>query len=305
MKKPLQYLTATALALTAMVFAPALLAKEIEIEIAGPLAYVADLDDPQHYVVVIAPVGNHRMHVISGGNAYLWNDSHAHFINLFPGFHTLDFKTTCTQSTSSKVNLYDVSQSDTKTRIMASGTRFAVRIPKPCEYHGVQTSRVKLDVNAIKDSTLETPYTTWMALRYTVDDSTDAATLTMKPDTGHPSTKTVKFVQSGSHDRPAASMVLGIPDEVPKYECDQQSADFFDMGNDFWGLSRKLRLFPGVDDQLLQNSDYNYDTSRCPQVASATPAMRMKVKKGTYPGRADCHAPQSNINGLVVNSPLN
>lgn len=298
---------------------------DVEVEIAGPWSYVVDPSDVQR-IVVIAPHSGHSADVFSGQDVSQYETPGDHPLEL--GLHRLEFTPApcgAHQSSSAKLLPLTVQDSDVKSAIAAKGSRYAISLPKPCYYESYVEARSIISRTTIVPPTSEARYTTWMILHYKVSGSAPSpATLVERPDVGSQSSSSVDFLSNANSTEKAISIVIYL-DERPKRICDQQSADVFDQTQDLLKLQHLNRLFPELDFNMQhpqQTARYNSTCSQTlaesRQVSEEAAAHTAKSKplvmhknKGEKaprttvcpefhaPGRADCHAPQINVNGAV------
>jgi hypothetical protein len=292
---------------------------DVEVEIAGPWSYVADPSDG-HRLIVIAPHSGHLVAVFPGQDASQYKQPAVHTPGL--GIHRLEFTpASCRTHPDSNFKLYpvivkdDPGDSDVDSAIGAKGSRYAVSLPKPCYYESYVESRSKISPNAITGQTTDASYTTWMILHYKVNGSVPTpATLVERPDVGVQDSSPVDFSSNVANSKTKAISIVIFLDEDPDRICDQQSADVFDRTEELFNLKHLNRLFPELDyNQQPPQQTARYNPKCSPTVAesrqvtnrSAGPtaksdsnAMR-KEDNFKAPGRADCHAPQLNVNGAI------
>jgi hypothetical protein len=239
--------------------------KEIEIEVAGPWAYITDPSDPNR-IVVLSPNVNHAMDVLESGNANGFTKQMA------PGRYSLKFDTgkCATHYKVARPNLLEFTTDPTSNAVSnalgATNKRFAVSLPKPCYYETYLESRSKVDSSSINPGTPEQTYTIWMALHYTVTDATTSAELSGTLDSGapFPSTK-INFGKSSWPPSPEAISVVSYYANVGEdYLCDSYSAHHFDAALSLLGQSALHRLFPEMDASGKQTNRYNY-APVCPE----------------------------------------
>lgn len=248
--------------------------KEVEIEVAGPWAFVPD---PVHAgrVMVVTPNSNHKITVIKGGNAYAFKGS------LKPGVYMLDFKTAecADHSPVPQPSPYDLKvDSAAITKAIASkNLRVAISLPKPCYAGAYRHSFAKIDTKQIDTNTSETTYSIWSSVHYTIDSSTASASLSGTLDSGaNFSPVDVPFVDSGYPIAASAISVVAYYANVGEdYPCDKHSAEHFDAAMSLWGKSGYYRLFPQLDALGNQTDRYNYDLATCSQVGGANHAMAL------------------------------
>ena len=157
----------------------------------------------------------------------------------------------------------------------------------------------------------ERSFTSWMTLHYKVTTATTAASL----DNGVGTPSNVSFGTSPGSMNKAISIIVYL-DVPPDTTCDSHSAAAFDSTLALWNLPHVYRVFPQLTDLVYSNrQQLGTYASRCAQTynASSTATLNSyhaKVKhtsrpivtskqKPRVPGRADCHAPQVNIDGVV------
>jgi hypothetical protein len=284
----------------------------VEIELAGPWSYMQDPNDANR-VMVIAPDSGHTMTVFPGENAF--NYFGANNTDLAVGQHKLDFATggtTCDSNTSSFF-LYPVN--------VVGGPDFtnvpsyAISLPKPCYYESMVTSRFEYNgLRKLSASDQESSFTTWMTLHYKVASTTTRAKL----ENG----ALIAFGSNSGTNKQAISIILYHDLNTPAdQECDSHSRYAFYLTENLWKATHVYRVFPKLSDSGFDNRQQPqpgaYDYDNCEQIHNPAPANmtdhpkstkpsdRSKGKRpadpmhATSPGRADCHAPQFNINGFV------
>jgi hypothetical protein len=282
----------------------------VEIEIAGPWSYAPDPTDPTR-VVVVAPKG-HAMSVFTGDNVSLYVNQTAPPL----GPHRLDFASVSCGSPApaSSFFLYPVNgvSSQNIQNAESSTSTFSVSLPKPCSYEDQAESVFKY--NGMRDVTTSDPersFTTSMTLHYEVAATTTGAVFDSA--TGTP----ITFGSNSGTTKKAISIVLYL-DMAPDTACDSQSADAFDSTLTLWGVAPVHRVFPQLS--YTPGSTYNQQipgsyTLTCSQTlngpaTAVTNNQHSNVKRPKKnaiapkdwplsPGRADCHAAQVNVNGVV------
>jgi hypothetical protein len=240
--------------------------KEVELEVAGPWAYITD---PSHSdrIIVISPNVNHLMAVIAGGNANNFNGQ------LAPGIYTLGLNTApcAAHHPVMRPKLYDVMTDAVPGAVGkalgAKNARFAVSLPKPCYYESYLESHAKVATSAIDEKTPEGTYTIWMSLHYTVPASTTFATLDATLDSGGTYNQTaILFLNSAWPPSASAISVIAYYGYAGEdYTCDLHSAEHFDAAMLLWGQNGFRRLFPELDATGKQSHRYNYSSAKCPQ----------------------------------------
>jgi len=282
----------------------------VEIEVAGPWSYVEDPSD-KNRVIIVAPPG-HMMAIFTGEDVYQYPAGPG----TPAGAHRLAFLTvSCGLSPEpSSFYLYPINGiSPGDVPNIVSRSAFSLSLPKPCFYESQVESVFRY--HSRKDATAQDPersFTTSMTLHYQVPATTTGGVL--DGATGTP----IRFGSSAGTTKKAISVVLH-EDTDPDTVCDKDSATTFDSTLELWGLKRVHRIFP----QLLHTHGTNYNQqipgsyafSACRQTLE-TPGMptgtnsppkvkRPKIDPKTAkswpraPGRADCHAAQLNVNGVV------
>jgi hypothetical protein len=283
---------------------------DVEIEVAGPWSYAPDPSDSNR-VIVVAPNLGHMMAIFTGDDAFNYPTK-----TLPLGPHRLDFTTACGSSTGSSYFLYPVSNVDPTliSAVAKSTSVYSVSIPKPCSYETYMESVFKY--NGVRPTTTADPersFTTWMILHYKVGSATTGASLDQP--SGAPPNVTFGSNTTGSTKK--AISVIVYQNTAPHTACDPESAAAFDANLDIWKQPHVYRAFPELVDMPVQNSNqqepgvYN---SGCAQtygssaMAAADAHAKTASKKRTTtngilqkraPGRADCHAAQVNVNGVV------
>jgi hypothetical protein len=314
MKRPFRYVPVTLA--TFLLIATALLpplgaqtTREVEIDIAGPWAYLPDiLGNDSKYIMVVAPSMSHIMSIIPEGDANHYNNSSSKPIQLSDGLYHLDFVSKCGSDRPPGVanlnnlmvgadpKLYPVKvagPADLSAKLVTPKEgqgRYALRIPKPCYYESYVESSLKFGPTP-DSKTAESTYTTWMVLHYTISVD-QKATLSGTSDNHHAIHKQLSFKQSRPRSRtslPGIAIALFMhASSTPS--CDLESKEAYGYAADFWGFTASPSLFPEVTSTGEQSRRYNYDQSKCPATGH-TPFV---------PGRTDCHAPQMDINNTVI-----
>ena len=281
----------------------------VEIEVAGPWSYVEDPADSNR-VIIVAPQG-HTMAIFTGEDVSQYTGKPA--VTL--GLHRLDFDTAkCGSGELSSFYLYPVNRvsSTDVQKVVSSTSAFSVSLPKPCSYESQVESVFKY--HGRKDVTTTDPersFTTSMTLHYVVPATTTGGVL--DGATGKP----IPFDTNNGTTKKAISVVLH-QDTDPETECDSESATAFDATLKLWGVARPHRIFPRI--LWTPGTDYNQQipgsyAPTCHQTleASKTEMPHSKDSKQKRPkinpvsakqwprapGRADCHAAQVNVNGVV------
>jgi hypothetical protein len=275
----------------------------VEIEIAGPWSYVQDPADPAR-VVVVAPDVGHTMAVFMGDNAF--NYSSATLAKPSLGPHRLDFPTlSCGSSNPNPPpSPYPVSGINTQDiqSVLASPSAYSLSLPKPCSYADTLDSRFKFNTTRPVTATdTEASFPTWMTLHYQVAATTVAADL----DKGLSGAASVTFGNSGGGSvKKAISVILYLDGVLPDVSCDSHSATAFDATLALWKQSPVFRLFPQLQDLISSNQQLGTYCYTCAQKSGgATTMCPVPGQAGKHnpmsPGRADCHAAQVNVNGVV------
>jgi hypothetical protein len=282
----------------------------VEIEIAGPWSYVQDPTDPTR-VVIVAPKG-HAMAVFKGDNVSLYANQTAPPL----GSHRLDFASlSCgSPAPASSFFLYPVNgvSSQNIQNAVSSTSAFSISLPKPCSYENQTESVFKYSGRRdVTTSDPERSFTTSMTLHYEVVATTTGAVFDSAAGTPIP------FGSNSGTTKKAISVVLYL-DMAPDTACDSQSATAFDSTLTLWGIVPVHRIFPQLS--YTPGSAYNQQipgsyTPTCSQTldgsaTAVTNNTHSKVKRPKLnaiaprqgplsPGRADCHAAQVNVNGVV------
>jgi hypothetical protein len=288
-------------------------AKEVEIVVAGPWAFAADPNDPNHVLLIVINY-EHKAHFLSGGDVWRWKDANWGYQERDSGYYTALFSTQCTPHANINVKMYPVDKVDVNLRLNSSmsGSGVAISLPKPCWYEeGYIPSHVMLEDDLHTGH--EHVFTTIMRLHYTVDDG-----LTELKFAGLKSPIAFKQVAIDQGiTSPAVSIVVGRTSGGPDKKCDKHSADILDRSLDFWGQSRVHRMFPKLNDDGSQLPG-QYD-STCKSYTGSAPSngvheglvradshgeIRTKSSNDTpmeirSPSRSDCHVSLFNINGAV------
>jgi hypothetical protein len=267
--------------------------KNVEIEIAGPWDYVVDPGHTDRIVVIAPASNNHVMRILSGGNPNASGSA------IEPGYYTLDFDQTFDSTkcpppaplNGSKPYPLVVDTSTSATTIGnalgAKGQRYAISIPKPCNFESYSDVRAIISTNPITNPTSEGAYTIWMALLYTVPNSTQSVLLNGVPDTSTappyvnlPITFATGVVPSTASAISAVMYFDGFVKE--DYICDSYSAAYFDLDEQFWKLKNPhYRLYPELDTNENQTHHYLYDQTQCPQKFLANPMGKMSQSSHT------------------------
>jgi hypothetical protein len=272
-------------------------AVDVEIELAGPWSYVQDQHDPTRILVVV-PNAGHLLSVFSGEDINNYGSTPTP-----PGMHELDFTTaSCGTHPLSSAYLYPVNGvSNTP-----NSPFYTISLPKPCYYESHAESRFKYGAQPPADADPERSFTTWMILHYKVVGAAPTASL----DNG-----AVPIPFSGTTKK-AISIVTYI-NMPPDSQCDSHSSHAFYLTESLWNLQHVYRVFPNVQDLTNANQqcstydykdcDKNQDTAvgglaspQCPTPPSLSASKgAIAREKPKSPGRADCHAAQVNVNGVV------
>lgn len=318
MKKHLHsLLSLPAVLLIATVLAPALEAqtyKDVEVEIAGPWGYVPDKPGVPRVFVIAPSSTDHKLAIFPGGDATDYANSST---GPHPGSYNLilpDFDPTkCPPANKMSLPLHPVKVNDTSLGLGAKDARYLISLPIPCSYESYVEARAKIDTNAIHDTTPEKSYTIWMIFHYWVPTTSQTAFLDGDSDdkiTKYSNYSLPLVNSSNPSTAQAASIVLYNTHGQEQHSCDQHSAEFFDLATKQLWNKPFNRLFPelhygGPLRPGVQTHRYNDKT--CAQLSSDH-GLAMESKKDShpddlpdnkYPGRADCHAPQLNINAAL------
>jgi hypothetical protein len=289
----------------------------VEIELAGPWSYVQDPAD-QSRIVVIAPVMGHKMAVFTGENAYVFSNP------LMPsaGAHRLDFGTApCNSPTTGEHPLYAIDgvAQQTITDALTSPNVYVLNLPKPCSYQINDKSRFKFNpAKPVTGSSQEQIFATWMILGYNASDPSNPSDF----DKTTANASKIPFGSNAGTNKKAISAILFVdPGVDPDQKCDTHSGAIFDSILTLWKAPHVYRIFPGII-PAANNSNSNtqtnsYDYKSCSQtmirdegifmsnqhqheVSSNNGKAKSKSKMlRKAPGRADCHAAQVNVNGVV------
>jgi hypothetical protein len=282
---------------------------DVEIEIAGPWSYVQDPANSGR-IAVVAPAG-HTLAVFKGDDVSL-------YVGIAPqpvGPHRLDFAVLSCGSTPSPSSffLYPANGVDGQNiqTALSSTSVDSVSLPKPCSYESQSESVFKYHgLRPVTTSDPERSFTTSMTLHYKVAAATTGAVLDNGPTQ-------IAFGSNSGTTKKAISVVLYL-DTEPDTACDSHSATAFDATLKLWGLPQVYRMFPQL--AYTPGALYNQQipgsyTSTCAQTPSGSSTAITKdkhkvVKKNRpktaaaqdqprSPGRADCHAAQVDVNGVV------
>jgi hypothetical protein len=281
--------------------APIIAQNDVEIEIAGPWSYVEDPADPSRIIVITPDVG-HTMAVFMGDDPLLYVNV-PHPTNPALGSHRLEFATvSCSSSPTPHVpvshTLYPANgvTSQIIHSALTSSTNYSLSLPKPCSYLSALESHMKFNsTKPVADNDPENNFTTWMTLRYKVNPTTTGAVL----DQGTPHATNVTFGSNSSSSKKGIGVIvyLNVP---PDTDCDSHSATAFDATLKLWNLPSVYRAFPQLTDlgnSNQQHATYCYGCAQTPNGVPTQCTVRKRTKRA--PGRADCHAPQLNVNGVV------
>ena len=284
---------------------------EVEIEIAGPWSYVQDPADSSRIIIVSPNVG-HTMEVFKGDDAFNYPPGPS----LPLGSHRLDFATlSCGSVPAPSAHfLYPANGVSAQNiqNVLASGSVASMSLPKPCSYETQVEGIFKYNgIRKVTTSDPERSFTTWMTLHYKVTPSTTGAAL----DKGLGAPPDIPFETNSGSTKKGISVILHL-DTAPDQSCDSHSANAFDATLSLWNLPHVYRAFPQVKDLGSSNQQKpgSY-TPTCAQTfnipsSAMTNDSQSSVKRGPKkavtrkshkkaPGRADCHAAQVNVNGVV------
>jgi hypothetical protein len=283
----------------------------VEIEVAGPWSYVQDPNDVSR-VIIIAPELGHILAVFKGDNAFDYSSD----TEPPAGTHRLDFSTaTCNSPSPSNHYLYPLNgiAQKTITDALSSASVYSLSLPKPCFYENKLESRFKYNaIQKVTQADEERSFTTWMILHYTVADPTIPADL----DKGTGSASKIQFGTNIGSNKNAISLTLYVDLSIgPDTKCDSHSAAIFDASLDMWKMSNVYRAFPQLKDLIFSNQQLRSYDYTCKQDKADSSNMFVgnrienQRRKATLshptkrvpkaPGRADCHAAQINVNGVV------
>jgi hypothetical protein len=315
-------LSSLAKRITLSLFAIALLTSisvaqtDVEIEIVGPWSYVQDPHDTNR-ILVITPSVDHDLYIFKGENPV--NSAGA----ARPiGMHRLDgFATaSCGNSPASSYYLYGANGATFPD--LSSISYYAISLPKPCYYESSRLLESWFRFSGNRDVDANDPdrsFTGWMILHYKAA-STSAPTATVDNGGSSP----ITFGTNNGTSKLAISVTLSIPDTIPADKvCDGHSTHAFYAMEAFWNVPHVHRVFPKLlayPHSNVQLHQYSFDT--CDQIHDTAPNMtpetmssKQSVAKkkqsdkkrsslgtplGTLsPGRADCHSPQVNVNGVI------
>jgi hypothetical protein len=277
----------------------------------GPWSYVQDPADSSR-IVVVAPQVGHTMAVFTGEDPY--NHSHPQM----QGTHRLEFSTTeCNSPSSSDHLLYPMDNvtQQTISDALTSNSTYSLSLPKPCSYEAKDKSRLRLNpTQPVSSADQEQSLTTWMILRYNVTDSSIPTDF----DKGTANARPIPFGSNAGSNKKAISVILYVhPSVGGDRQCDKHSAAIFDSTLAMWKSPHVYHVFPGVIPSTTANANqqlnlYDYTCDQGPidpdgifvPATEQSPSSKSKVsakakRRELAPGRADCHAPQVNINGLV------
>jgi hypothetical protein len=275
---------------------------DVEIEIAGPWSYVQDPADSSRIVVVVPDVG-HTMAVFMGDNPFVYLGA-TQLTQPTLGSHRLDFATVSCGSTavSSSYFLYPangVSAQNIKT-VLSSTSAYSISLPKPCSYESALESHLKYNgTKPVTGNDADRSFTTWMTLHYKVGSTTTGAVL----DQGTPKATSTTFGSNTSSNKKAISIIVHL-DVAPDTDCDSHSATAFDTTLKLWNLRPVFRAFPQLIDLINSNQQLATYCYSCAQTSTGSTTHCTIPSAGgkrnpMAPGRADCHAPQVNVNGVV------
>jgi hypothetical protein len=287
---------------------------DVEIEIAGPWSYVQDPADASR-VIIVAPDVGHIMAVFKGDDAF-------DYLGATPakpalGSHRLDFVTVSCGSASahSSYFLYPANGVTVQNiaSVLTSTSAYSLSLPKPCSYENGLESRFKYHgVKPVAVGDPERSLTTWMILHYKVNVTTTGADL----DKGTANASNTPFGSNSGSTKKAISVILYLDNSIPPdTNCDSHSATAFDSTLALWNLPHVYHLFPQLKDLINSNQQlatysyscvqtYNSSSKAMPNnnhakvTLSAKRSITEKLKP-MAPGRADCHAAQVNVNGVV------
>lgn len=285
---------------------------DVEIEIAGPWSYVPLPDSSR--IAIVAPKG-HAMAIFTGGDILKYPG-----VSPTPlGSHQLDFAVLpCGSTPTSSFFLYPANGvSDHAIQAaLSSNAVYSISLPKPCSYDSQMESVFKYHgIRPITTNDPERSLTSVMTLHYTVAAATTGAVL--DNDTGHP----FLFSSSSGASSKAISIVLHSEDDPDKV-CDSHSAMAFDAMVTLWSLPHVYRVFPKLSyttGDLYNRQIPGAYTPTCAQMfgnyantiaakehsqSGRSPKKKVvpnKLLESEFkaPGRADCHAAQVNVNGVV------
>jgi len=298
---------------TRLLFAIALLTSiavaqtDVEIEVVGPWSYVQDPNDSSR-VILVAPNAYHEMAVFKGEDAFNTGGATAQVVGIM---HTLDFPLVTCRHPSSNPPLYGINgvTSQGIQNAITSNSSYVLSLPKPCSYKSRLLSRFTYNsAHSVGVHDPESKFTSWMTLHYKVLPTTTAVL-----DQNYP----ITFGSNNGTSAKAISIVLHIPNNIgSNTNCDSHSRHAFYLTETLWGVPHVYRVFPGLtDDMVSSNTQGSYDYT-CEQIKdplpdmtpdsklpkASSPAKNLKTKNNVHiftPGRADCHAPQVNVNGIV------
>jgi hypothetical protein len=271
----------------------------IEIEVVGPWSYVQDPGDTNR-VILVAPQLGHTMAVFKGDDGFNYSNATEPSI----GSHRLDFSTLpCSATSPSKKYLYPLTgvTPSTVTAALQSTSAYSLSLPKPCAYESKMTSQFRYNATQpVTQADPEGSFTTWMILHYSVTDQTVPADL----DKGTGSASTIQFGTNSGSTKNAISVTLYVSPSIgPDTRCDSHSAAIFDAVLQMWNAPHVYRVFPklkplATSNQQLSSYDYTCDQGKANSANVFAPKVPGHQQKRA-PGRADCHAAQVNVNGVV------
>jgi hypothetical protein len=284
----------------------------VEIELVGPWSYVQDPADAGR-VIVIAPQMGHIMAVFKGDNPFDYsNDTEPS-----AGSHRLHFVTnSCVAAPPSNHYLYPLNgiAAKTVTDALALGSVYSLSLPKPCFYESMLESRFRYNsLRPVTQTDSERSFTTGMILHYNVADPSLPADF----DKGAANASKFQFDTNSGSNKRAISVILYVNLGVaPDTRCDSHSAVIFDSILEMWNIPHVFRAFPKLKSLISSNqqlSSYDYTCNQGKADSSnmfANNGSENQRRKATLshsgkraalsPGRADCHAAQINVNGVVM-----
>lgn len=275
---------------------------DVEIEVAGPWSYVHD-SDPNR-IQIVAPNG-HNLRLFTGDSVFGYTASG--ITDTLSGTHRLDFVVSpCGASSPSAFFLYPInglSEADIQADISKATT--TISLPKPCSFDSQIESVFKYHgTRPVIAGDPERSFTTVMTLHYKVKPGTTEAVV------DNSAAKTIGFGTNTRSSKKAISIVLYMRGNADT-SCDSHSALTFDDVLSLWNAPHPYRAFPKLKYTLGGSSNQQISGSYAPGCAqsangASTPADSKTghpKKSEDYhemaPGRADCHAAQVNINGVV------
>jgi hypothetical protein len=239
------------------------------------------------------------MAIFMGDNAFLYLGA-TQLNQPVLGSHRLDFATIpCGSSPApSSFSLYPANGISAQTiqGVLASTSVYTLSLPKPCSYISALESQLKYSsTKPVTANDPEASFTTWMKLRYKVSSTTTGAVLDK--------TTPITFGSNTSSTTRAISVVVHL-DIPPDTDCDSHSATAFDATLKLWNLSSVYRAFPQLVDLIDSNqqlASYCYSCAQTPGGSTTHCAVPGATGKRQHmaPGRADCHAPQVNVNSVI------